>query len=1301
MKRRNINKTIMQRGGLMIEALAMLGLIAVVTPTMYKKSAERTMEVEDINTAATIRTVMNAANDYVSSNYSWLISQMNANGQTVRDITAADIGPFLPYGFNLSQPLHNYNAPILKVKRPSTDSNNLTAFALFPARATPEEGIGQERTSRIAALVGSNGGYKPTESTARGVGGIWNLDASEFSDVFGSNEGNQYSIVTASTDIINSATNNEVDMTKYLQRGSDNAPGTEWKNTMRTDLYMGGPNQDGDIYENLNGPYSIRNIKSLIVGTNAGEDTGNYGLYIAPEAANPNAYVHGSLKAGEGQFKADNANLQFGGTEGAWNFVVSNVGKVMNRGDLELASDNGVWNDIKIGALRNNGADKYLIQGSKSAETLPEGSGGGILPPYDYGSLTFVGDLMKLTDAKDVKDKKVKIMENGWAKDENGNAYEDIKYVTSIASTDPSHPIDVPVPEFPVKIDANTKVKGLLAAGQIDTNKIRTASLSVGSKNINDNYQWMTVDEKGVLIADPDRTSDTATKNRINVNKDQIVLSVDKDAKEVTHPRGDGASDGHETSAHDAQIIMNAKYTVSAKNPDGTDGVATKDASIEIKAPNTSIHGNSTTVSGKGTLVQAGSSTDYGVMGNNLNDNSLLLRNDNMQIRMTDKETVIGPRPQTVTGVDYAEDDKYKVRTTFHKGNLDLLDSNLNILNTDKNPVFSVGTNGKLDGFKTPYADIYTVAEGQKFGETEIASKKRKTELGRAEKYDVAAHGNIIFTSNLVPEVTKDGISRNSLHRTYLSMGDAINSFAAVNIVGLSVNSEDGYNEFAKVPSSNKSNIVLVDQVASSTYNNRNDLVEPGTIYIRKGYLEAVGASDAVSKNEKGDVVSSTAGAKDATGVVVASRFVANNPTSATNKNYGANVPNLFTDKESSNYGESGVVRYDTYMVNPAYTSVMHDIKLTTRGGARLSDVLPDFINKGIYVVTNSYQEQAGNELKFLGAVDYSTSAYDITMGSVGEWSYKAVGNDSHVLGKDAEVWGSPFLGTVPAPQCPPGYGRVITLAPSTFNMGTAGYLRESKSKNGGYFVYPDIASSVDIKASKSTYEKAEIVAGTSSSSGSVEKASISLENSSELGIASDSLKVKDAKNFATAKYVLTGDEHSAKPLTFQQSTWLKTLTVPIYSSKDEPHYVQAWAAIMGFIYPESLYKSFVTESDGVNKRDATKLRLHDGITNYVSTSYYWNIFPVIAKSLEGYATVYCYFDRSNLFKGYETDGKKVDYTNYIDKLDYMKGGKYAIYPENFKKGSFSGTGSRPVLQNYNKYKERLNDPELKYNEVW
>ena len=42
MKNNLKHRTLLERGGLMIEALAMLGLIAVVTPTMYKKSAERT-----------------------------------------------------------------------------------------------------------------------------------------------------------------------------------------------------------------------------------------------------------------------------------------------------------------------------------------------------------------------------------------------------------------------------------------------------------------------------------------------------------------------------------------------------------------------------------------------------------------------------------------------------------------------------------------------------------------------------------------------------------------------------------------------------------------------------------------------------------------------------------------------------------------------------------------------------------------------------------------------------------------------------------------------------------------------------------------------------------------------------------------------------------------------------------------------------------------------------------------------------------------------------------------------------------
>lgn len=1265
MKRRNINKTIMQRGGLMIEALAMLGLIAVVTPTMYKKSAERTMEVEDINTAATIRTVMNAANDYVSSNYSWLISQMNANGQTVRDITAADIGPFLPYGFNLSQPLHNYNAPILKVKRPSTDSNNLTAFALFPAKATPEDGIGQERTSRIAALVGSNGGYKPTESTARGVGGIWNLDASEFSDVFGNN-GYQYSIVTASTDIINSATNNEVDMTKYLQRGSDNAPGTEWKNTMRTDLYMGGPNQDGDIYENLTGPYSIRNINSLIVGTNDGEDAGNYGLYIAPVAANPNAYVHGSLEAGEGQFKADNANLQFGGTEGAWNFVVSNVGKVMNRGDLELASDSGVWNDIKIGALRNNGSNKYLIQGSRSHAA----ASGGMSEPYDYGSLTFIDDLMKLTDAGTVKDKKVKIMENGWAKDENGNAYEDIKYQTYVHSSE-----DAGIPEFPVEIDANAKVKGLLAAGQIDTNKIRTASLSVGSEYVNSDYQWMTVDKDGVLIADPSRDTDnpTNTKNRINVNKDQIVLSVDKEAKNVNNPRGlsgDVRDHGQETSSHDVQIVMNAK---TYKGEEGG-GFEEKGASIEIKAPNTSIHGDSTTVSGKGTLIQAGNSPmDYGVMGNNLNDNSLLMRNDNMQIRMTDKETLIGPRP--VSGVNASVDkiaeetenaNKYKVRTVFDHGNLDLLDSNLNILNADKYPVFSVGTNEHLDDFKDSagkdayYNDIATSGASS-------LDDSRGASIGIKARYDIAMHGSTLFTSEAKKKDADEDI-KYKYNRIYMSIGKA-NSDAAINIVGVNagVTTDPAYVDPGRtlvVDTSDLTRDNYYDNFPKEFEENKKKISEPGTIYIRKGYLEAVGShtlSSAVQYDS----------AKDGKGVIVASRFVANNPDTNADApssfEYGK-VPDVLKFDSIKSYNgqtsDDAMHKYDTYMVNPAYTSVMHDIKLTTRGGARLSDVLPDFINKGIYVVTNSLKEIPKDTLNFSswpgigeGTIVFSDSGKTYT-------EY-AKGADV-TLGVDGA---SPFLGVVPAPQCPPGYGRVITLNPASFRMAEAGSLKK-RSGDSGYYVLPPSPNEDQISqlaSNQIAYKKAKIIAGGN--------AEIEMKNKVDSTVTLGTISKLD--DIGTEETVLTVPDSVKKsgstdstsssptlPLMFQQSTQLKSQITPL---KDEGEsYVRGWAAVMGFIYPNGLYEHFTGAEKG----------------------YMWNVFPVVPRTLEGYATVYCYFNRTNMKFDGELGDFNTGYNRYVDSYDYMVTMKEP--PKSSKKVSGSSA-----------YQERLNDPELKYNDVW
>lgn len=49
-----------EAGTMLVEAMAMLGLIAMVTPILYKKAAERTTELQDINASNQLRILANA-----------------------------------------------------------------------------------------------------------------------------------------------------------------------------------------------------------------------------------------------------------------------------------------------------------------------------------------------------------------------------------------------------------------------------------------------------------------------------------------------------------------------------------------------------------------------------------------------------------------------------------------------------------------------------------------------------------------------------------------------------------------------------------------------------------------------------------------------------------------------------------------------------------------------------------------------------------------------------------------------------------------------------------------------------------------------------------------------------------------------------------------------------------------------------------------------------------------------------------------------------------------------------------------
>lgn len=1261
MKRRNMSKSIAQKGGLMIEALAMLGLIAVVTPTMYKKSAERTMEVEDINTASTIRTVMNAANDYVGANYSTIVSEMEhstGNASNYRKITFDQIKNYLPYGFNMKKALYNYGDPEISIAR---KDNNLTAFVLFPAKANADNGIGQERTSRIASLVGSSGGFVTEKGkTARGIGGVWKLEETDYKGVFPDKAENaeEYSIVTASADTINSAVNNEVDMDKYLQRGRD-AGDTDnsslWKNTMRTDLYMGNTDIANDVYNDeekyKDKTFSIRNVKSMIIGAEyAGDDkdldeASNYGLYVTGDK--PNTYLLGTLEAVDSDFRVLQDQLSFGRTAGAdgnkgdYAFTIANNGDTSTRGQLivdkniELAArfptaDTAGWDSIKIGALSDGANPDYIIQANH--QNNPK------------GYLTFFNDnIMRIqpewheafnhpgasVPPPGYANDRIVMMDHGFNQIfelRNGSgSYNNIPKLQYSSSVEVMQ-------AFPVRIGSNTRVDGLLAAGQIDTQKLRLATLSAGSEHIDDANKWMTVDKDGVLIANPenreavyDNTSGKLTSDksgtRVNISKDQIALSVDSTAKSITNPRE------QEESEHLGKIVLNT----------GDDNTA----SALIQAPTVDVVGTEkTTISGKGTLIQAHTADENeAFLDNDLDDNSLVLRNSDAQMRLAEKEIRIGGRTSTLNDNDFEGDNPNEIRTIFDNGTVDMANANLNVYtddNTNKKQVFSVRTNN------APNSDSPTNTY--------------------ADTYDVTMHGKVLITNEAGGKVAAgatDADTTNKAHK-FISVGDnKLDENAGINII-----ESDTANQIT----TDHKNILVIEEGATDAVNrniNTANETDTGTIYIRKGFVEIHG-------DRKKTKASNTATAGK--GVIMASRLVANNPNetgttfdadhevSMDKDTYGARVPILIKDKEWENYygknpkATDGIKRYDTYMVNPAYTSVMHDIKLTTRGGARLSDVLPDFINKGIYVVNNTVKESSINSL------DFSSSTYDTLKGKKDAFT-----KDQKLDLAKEEAWASPFLGVVPAPQCPPGYGRVITLTPATFQVGQAGKLmkrNDTGAPANSYYVVPNNASSKQIEASVNDSQVAYELVGVTGKATD--------KNNQEIDIYPNKV--------TTAKYVLTqtanSDQHPVVPLTFQQSTWLKSMVKELKNGD----YTQGWATIMGFLYPTSLYNGF-THQDKLKATDEA----------------YWNIFPVLRGSLEGYATVYCYFDRTNMYsKTYSKDGTEIstglgyveNYDNFVDNYNYLQ--TMDNVPTSFKKESGNTN-----------YQQRLNDPSLKYDEVW
>ncbi|MDD4556296.1 MAG: hypothetical protein PHE89_03080 [Alphaproteobacteria bacterium] len=356
-----------------------------------------------------------------------------------------------------------------------------------------------------------------------------------------------------------------------------------------------------------------------------------------------------------------------------------------------------------------------------------------------------------------------------------------------------------------------------------------------------------------------------------------------------------------------------------------------------------------------------------------------------------------------------------------------------------------------------------------------------------------------------------------------------------------------------KVLDSGKSVIFNVDQsgaMKDTVYADTADGKGKGAVYVRKGVIE-------LSSNNTANITKpSFADGSSDIGYIKGDMFVAQKAMDS----------NAFLD--FNEYYGSGTVtaaeKYNMYMLNPAYTSVMHDIKLTSRGGARLSDILPDFINRGIYVVDSSYREDAIN------AGNIWTCSGSSCTGVASPLGYGSSLPATAALGEFASAW----LGVVPAPKCPPGYQKVITVMPLGFSMAQTGMVWNQL--RDGFYTASD---------------------------------------------AFEQINFLDQNPYHTADPTF-----EPVPYYFQKSTNLRTR---VYEHGADKNF-KGWSVMMGFIYPYNLYKYNGTKkSNGVDEEPSIYYETFKGdVVHNEGNKYMWNLYPVLAGEMEAYATVYCYFTR-------------------------------------------------------------------------
>lgn len=166
-----MNKKQNEKGAIIVEVIAVIALLGVLGPMLFKQVLSRNEEVDNINIASEIRSVKEALSAYILTNKQILASNVGCLPSDV------DITEYLPMG--MEDLPSGYNLIVCTIA-PDTSGTTPAAPTFIQGFIVPNEyvipeNLGLKRSARIANLIGTDGGIYQNGSV-NGTAGGWGID---------------------------------------------------------------------------------------------------------------------------------------------------------------------------------------------------------------------------------------------------------------------------------------------------------------------------------------------------------------------------------------------------------------------------------------------------------------------------------------------------------------------------------------------------------------------------------------------------------------------------------------------------------------------------------------------------------------------------------------------------------------------------------------------------------------------------------------------------------------------------------------------------------------------------------------------------------------------------------------------------------------------------------------------------------------------------------------------------------------------------------------------------------------------